>query len=179
MSNQVVVAYDFSDYAEIALDTGVELACRDPNHVLHILTVLDDSQDYLTADEVRHQLLRRFRSRVNARCAEGDIELYVHTRIGDPVAEIVGLAEDVGADLVIVGSHGRSRFGRLLLGSVSQGVLHGARCPVLVARTKTYANVSHDRVVEAPPPRLRNNPPHRYSYTTGAELLTRPNEWPL
>ncbi len=178
MSNQVVVAYDFSEHAEIALDTGIELACRDPNHCLHILTVLDDSQDYLTADEVRHQLLRRFRTRVDARSPAGAIELFVHTRIGDPVAEIVGLAEDVGADLVIVGSHGRSRVGRLLLGSVSQGVLHGAHCPVLVARQKSYANVQRDTVVEVPPHRLRTNPPHRYSYTTGAELLTRP-EWPL
>lgn len=179
MSTQIVVGYDFSEYADVALDRAIEIASRGPNHVLHLLTVLDSSQDYLTADEVRHQLLRRVKARLDLQAAGVDVELYVHTRIGAPVPEIVGLAEDVGADLIVVGSHGRSTIGRLFLGSVSEGVLHGARCEVLVARVKSYPEVKLDKVIEVAPMGFRRHPPHRYTYTSGADLLTRPNEWPL
>jgi len=129
---------------------------------------------------VRTQLLQRIQAQLGTRSPGADVELYVHTRIGSPVPEIVGLAEEVGADLIIVGSHGRSAIGRMFLGSVSEGVLHGARCPVLVARAKTYPDVTLDKVVEIKPEGFhRHRPPHRYTYTSGAELLTRSNEWPI
>ncbi len=181
MSNakQVVVAYDFSDHSDIALGRALELAIHEPEHVLHFVTVLDSHQDYITADEVRHHLLRRLRALLETRHPDVDVELYVHTRIGSPVHEIAELAEDVGADLIIVGSHGRSAVGRLLLGSVSEGVLRRARCPVLIARTKGYHHVELDKVVEREPHAIKRHPPHRYTYTSGQDLLTRPNDWPL
>ena len=53
---------------------------------------------------------------------------------GSPESRIVETAEEFGADLIIVGSHGYSRWERLLLGSVSQSVVHHAPCSVLVVR---------------------------------------------
>ena len=53
---------------------------------------------------------------------------------GSPESRIVETAEEFGADLIIVGSHGYSRWERLLLGSVPQPVVHHAPCPVLVVR---------------------------------------------
>jgi nucleotide-binding universal stress UspA family protein len=53
---------------------------------------------------------------------------------GRPVDEIVDLAEREEADLIILGSRGLGGFRRLLLGSVSDGVLHHAHCPVLIVR---------------------------------------------
>ena len=55
---------------------------------------------------------------------------------GDPAEEIVRYAEEIDADLIIMGSRGLSTFGRLLLGSVSQKVLHNAHCSVLIVRGK-------------------------------------------
>jgi nucleotide-binding universal stress UspA family protein len=52
---------------------------------------------------------------------------------GTPVAAITEFAERVGADLVATGSHGHSRIDRLLLGSVSTGLVRNAHCAVLVA----------------------------------------------
>jgi nucleotide-binding universal stress UspA family protein len=57
-----------------------------------------------------------------------------HLREGQPVEEIVGLSEEIGAGLIVMGSRGLGPVGRLLLGSVCEGVVHNARDPVLVAR---------------------------------------------
>lgn len=177
---QVVVAYDFSDHSDYALGRALELATHEPEHVLHFVTVLDSHQDYVTADEVRHHLLRRLRALLESQQPGADVEFYVHTRIGSPVQEIADLAEEVGADLIVLGSHGRGAVGRFLLGSVSEGVLRRARCPVFIARSKGYKPVRLDRVVETAEhhPR-RHHPPHRYTYTSGQDLLTRPAEWPI
>lgn len=55
--------------------------------------------------------------------------------IGSPESRIVECAEEFEADLIIVGSHGYNRWERLLLGSVSDSVIHHAPCSVLVVRT--------------------------------------------
>lgn len=55
---------------------------------------------------------------------------------GSPESRIVEKAEEIEADLIIVGSHGYNRWERLLLGSVSDSVIHHAPCSVLVVRSK-------------------------------------------
>jgi nucleotide-binding universal stress UspA family protein len=54
---------------------------------------------------------------------------------GSPESRIIEAAEQMPADLIIVGSHGYNRWERLLLGSVSDSVVHHAPCSVLVVRT--------------------------------------------
>src|SRR5439155_21038033 len=54
---------------------------------------------------------------------------------GSPDSRIVETAEETGADLIIIGSHGYKRWERLLLGSISDSVVHHAHCSVLVVRT--------------------------------------------
>jgi nucleotide-binding universal stress UspA family protein len=58
----------------------------------------------------------------------------IHIRLSDPTPAIVQLASDIEADLIVVGTHGRSGLARLLLGSVAEGVVRRAPCPVLVVR---------------------------------------------
>jgi nucleotide-binding universal stress UspA family protein len=57
-----------------------------------------------------------------------------HLRIGKPDTEIVGLAEEIGAGLIVIGSRGLDGIGRALMGSVSDSVVRHAHCPVLVVR---------------------------------------------
>ena len=67
-----------------------------------------------------------------ARVLGGDVARRVE--YGDPAAEICRVAEDEGFDVIVVGSHGSGFMKRVLLGSVSQHLLHHAPCPVLVVR---------------------------------------------
>lgn len=53
---------------------------------------------------------------------------------GDPAAEIVTLAREVGCDLIVMGTHGRTGIGRLLMGSVAESILRKAPCPVLTVK---------------------------------------------
>ena len=57
--------------------------------------------------------------------------------IGSPESRIVEKAEEIGANLIVVGSHGYNRWERLLLGSVSDSVVHHAPCSVLVVRSES------------------------------------------
>jgi nucleotide-binding universal stress UspA family protein len=60
-----------------------------------------------------------------------------HLASGLPSEEIVRLASDLGAELIVVGTHGRSGLRRVLLGSVAEQVLRTASCPVLAARCRS------------------------------------------
>jgi nucleotide-binding universal stress UspA family protein len=59
-----------------------------------------------------------------------------HLRMGRPDAEVVSLAEELGAGLIVVGSRGRAGVRRALMGSVSDSVVRHAHCPVMVVRAE-------------------------------------------
>jgi hypothetical protein len=108
------------------------------------------------------------------------VHFFVHARIGKAAAEILELAREVGADLIIVGSHGLTGVERLLLGSTSEHVVREAGCPVEVARPKRYAEVALLPIEPVDPAQPRHTyvPPHRYTYEDHRVNL-RPAEWPL
>jgi nucleotide-binding universal stress UspA family protein len=54
---------------------------------------------------------------------------------GEPVATILAVAEGAKADLIVLGTHGRSGLSRLLMGSVAEGVVRKATCPVVTVKT--------------------------------------------
>jgi universal stress protein A len=55
---------------------------------------------------------------------------------GEPVTDILSVADEVNADLIVMGTHGRSGVSRVLLGSIAERVLHEANCPVLLVRER-------------------------------------------
>ena len=63
------------------------------------------------------------------------VDLSTEILFGSPDSRIVETAEDMRADLIIIGSHGYKQWERLLLGSVSDSVVHHAHCSVMVVRT--------------------------------------------
>jgi nucleotide-binding universal stress UspA family protein len=63
---------------------------------------------------------------------------YEHRLVTGSVAEeIVALAEAEGADLIVIGTHGRSGLRRILVGSVAEAVMRHAKCPVLTVKPNT------------------------------------------
>jgi nucleotide-binding universal stress UspA family protein len=185
---QVVVAYDFSPSADSALALAITTAAREPIHVLHILAALDPQHglpvapvnqvDYAYAELIQHRLADRVRDAFSGHEVPSEIHFFVHARIGPPAGEILALAEEVSAHLILIGSHGRTGLDRLVLGSVSERVVREARCPVLVARPHTYPRVELLDIVDVDHPHARYVKPHRYSYTDQRVQL-RPADWPL
>ena len=177
---QVVVAYDFSPSSEQALGRAVEVAARAPQHVLHIIAALDprDHATSETADEVQKTILAHATAAFAGRPTAAEVQFYVHARIGNPATEILALAAEVGADLIFIGSHGKTGVERLLLGSVSERVVREAGCPVMVARPKTYPDVELLKVTRYDHERAPHREPHCYTYTN-KQVILRPADWPI
>jgi nucleotide-binding universal stress UspA family protein len=185
---QVVVAYDFSHSSQAALHRAIALARRAPFHVLHFVCAVEPHGsilavprharvDYEYVDHVQHTMTDVIAQELRAAEITERVHFFVHARIGKPADEILMLAREVGADLIIVGSKGLVGVERLVLGSVSEHVVREAGCTVEVARPKTYPFVQllDVREVEATHHYV---PPHRYSYDQRCVNL-RPDDWPL
>jgi nucleotide-binding universal stress UspA family protein len=178
---QVVVGYDFSRPSDMAVQRALELVRVFPaQHTLHVVTVLQSDQSYQTAERVRVDLEDQLKQVFELNAPGVELDLHAHVRIGSPADEILDLARQVGADLIIVGSHNRGTLGRLLLGSVSEAVVDRAHCTVLVTRPKTYPDVELEPV--EPIGEGEHHKPrelaHRYSYSSGIAQL-RSNDWPI
>jgi len=184
----VVVGYDFSRSANAALRRAVALAARAPSHVLHVVCVIDPKEaipsippyngvDHMYAARVQEALAAEIQHELDKAEIHDCVHFFVHARIGKAVPEILGLAGEVGAELIIVGSHGMTGIERMLLGSTSERIVREAHCTVEVARRKTYPDVELVPV-ERVEPHDRYVPPHRYTYEDHRVNL-RPAEWPL
>ena len=185
---QIVVAYDYSESAAAALRRGIDLACEDPRNVLHFLVIIDPRHslaalpsdgpvDDAYASRVQADLSDHLRAAFDQRIARGEVHFFAHARFGKAADEILQLAAEVGADLILMGSNGHTGLRRALLGSVAEHVVRGAGCPVMVERAKTYAAVDLLKVITVEPSHKRWVPPLRFSYRES--ILTRPNDWPL
>lgn len=186
--SQVVVGFDFSQSGRAAVERAIGVAIRAPWHVLHFVCVIDPHFAFpsLPAKRVDIDYAARVQEEVTsivgqelaAKLVTDRIHFFVHARIGKPAQEILGVAEDVGADLIIVGSKGLTGIERAVLGSVSEKVVREAKCTVEVARPKTYEYVALAEVVDNPEPHRKYVPPHRYTYES-QRVNRRPNDWPL
>lgn len=168
---QVVVAYDFSEEGRVALERAIELAGWRPHHVLHVITAVPHGTTYERAEHVRELLAKDVETQVVANAPAEAFEVFAHARIGGPDQEILRLAEEVGADLVVIGSHDRGVIGRAIHGSVSEAVLRHARCPVMVARRKGYEDVTLQQITEVTEHHPLRPLPHRYSYSSDNALV--------
>jgi nucleotide-binding universal stress UspA family protein len=189
--SHVVVGYDFSHSGHHALRRATALAARQPHHVLHVICVIDphapipsipsyDGVDHMYAARVQEALAYQVHEELDMYDVDGQVHFFVHARIGEkPATEILRLALEVGADLIIVGSHGLTGVERFLLGSTSEKIVREARCTVEVARAKRYPDVELAQIVEVDPDERRPYvAPHRYVYEDHRVNL-RPPEWPL
>jgi nucleotide-binding universal stress UspA family protein len=154
----VLVGMDFSDLADRALRQALELAaCHDDAqvHVLCVVPGLDAGYalgGFFVATEVGVQdgVYESLQAHVHAaltafvqgseQCASlRATQLRSHVRVDSPALGIIRLAAEVGADLIVVGTHGQQSVPRLLMGSVAENTVRYATCPVLVVPAQTRA----------------------------------------
>ena len=184
--SQVIVGYDFSASARSAMSRAVALASRAPFHVLHFVCVLDPHGglaalptkhvDLGYTDRVRDELAATVDQELRAAQTTQPVHYHVHVHISrTPAKEILWVARDVGADLIIVGCKGLSGLERVVLGSVSERIVREAGCAVVIARPKEYPYVVHEDVTE-----VEASPHHKsFRFTYDDRVgIAEPLRWP-
>lgn len=139
--NAVLVPFDFSDLSVEALDTALKLV-ESPTHihVLHVLPEMEVNEPGMVWGRVDNQSRtthaeKAIRQRLSDSKYEG---IQVAVLIGDPGYEIAEYADKNAMDLIVLPSHGRTGWKRVLIGSVAERVVRLADCPVLVLRQPSH-----------------------------------------
>lgn len=98
--------------------------------------LMDEPELEKSAKEFATGALKEIAERTEGFFTTEDVTISTEVLHGSPDRCIVEVAEQMGADVIVVGSHGYKAWERLLIGSVSDSVVHHAPCSVLVIRTK-------------------------------------------
>ena len=135
---KILLATDGSEEATLAASTAAELA-KGTDSELHVVHVGSFSPAFLAkTEEGLGQATREARKTLDdevgrIHAADGTVA-QAHLRFGGAPEEVVALAEDMGAGLVVTGSRGRGGIRRALLGSVSETAARHAHCPIMIIR---------------------------------------------
>jgi nucleotide-binding universal stress UspA family protein len=140
----VVAGIDFSEASINAMKEAallMEGSKAAELHVVHALSSASPSPSISGADtelslgRLIEEATKALES-VIAPLREGPTRLIGHIRLGPPDREIAQVASDVGADLIVVGTEGKTGIERLMLGSVAESLVRRAPCAVLVHRPR-------------------------------------------
>jgi nucleotide-binding universal stress UspA family protein len=148
---KVILAIDGTKQSEAAIEITKTLNLNEGDEI-RVISVTDMSlplsvdvyAGYLpSTDEIEsavkenaEKILKTTGDKLKEIFADKRVSVVTELLNGSPESRIVEKAEEINADLIIVGSHDYNRWERLLLGSVSDSVIHHAPCSVLVVRSK-------------------------------------------
>jgi nucleotide-binding universal stress UspA family protein len=137
----ILLATDGSREAQLAAATAADLASRTDSglHLIHVgeMPVVYHPErhgyraEYEEHEREAQQLLE---AQVERLKGAGATVVQAHLRMGRADEEIVDLAQSIGAGMIVMGSRGRGRIRRALMGSVSESVVRHAHCPVTIVR---------------------------------------------
>jgi nucleotide-binding universal stress UspA family protein len=138
MYDSILVPTDGSEESMDALEEAIDLA-KLTDATLNVLFVADTAQDSVTVvgTDVIDALEREGEeivSEVVERARESGVDVESEVVQGDPSKAIVDYAETIGADVIVMGTHGRRGLSRMLLGSVTETVIRTSPVPVLSVR---------------------------------------------
>jgi nucleotide-binding universal stress UspA family protein len=150
----VLAAVSFDATGDRALAEAAGIAQHKAHTELHLVHVVADREpgELLALDVRLSGIPGELKKRVESLWMEHARRVVAHIRVGVPARAILQTAADIGADLIIVGTHHRSGLERFVLGSVAERVLRDARCPVLVALPRDYAALAQSSSIEPPCP---------------------------
>jgi nucleotide-binding universal stress UspA family protein len=146
---KILLAIDGSAPSQDAIDEVAHRPWPSPSS----LRILSVTQPYTppatevvlasaTLEEIRQrqtQEVEQLTRQASERIAASGLSVDAEVREGDPRTAIVDAADEWQADLIVVGSHGRTGLKRLVMGSVAQAVVSHAHCSVEVVRRRTKA----------------------------------------
>jgi nucleotide-binding universal stress UspA family protein len=132
----VLCPTDFSESSQHAFQVACALA-RDYHAKIVLLNVLPIPLAPVVGDmvpQVQEDQVTHLTDMIDAHPRPAGIDVEHKMVRGDAVDEIVEMAKALPADLIVMGTHGRGWLGRILMGSVAEGVMRAAPCPVLTMR---------------------------------------------
>lgn len=139
---RMLIATDLTPVAHATLEIGLELARRTGAsiEILKVLAPLESdafspirySPEAATAEETPESLARRQMDEIVEQHDTKGVRLNVSLRHGRPIATILSHAEDIGADLLVLGTHERGRIEHFLVGSMAEELVRRAACSALV-----------------------------------------------
>lgn len=148
---KILVATDGSDFSKAAIDILAKIVTKPEDTSLKIISVFErptpiatepfaiSAEYYNEMEEAgrKHakECVEHAETQIRSLFPNALLDLTTEAVIGSPQRVIVETAQEWCADLIVVGSHGYGFWSRVLLGSVSNSVLHHAPCSVLVVRT--------------------------------------------
>jgi len=137
MYTKILVAVDLSNDSHKVIATAVRMAANDTN-MLHLVHVVEPvaaaySMDIyaVNINELQQEAINMAESKLDK--VGNDLGIgsdRTHTLLGAPATEIRNLGCEIGADAIVIGSHGHSGW-KILLGSIAIKLLHGATCDIL------------------------------------------------
>jgi universal stress protein A len=141
---RILVALDYSEHSAHALDMAVELA-REFGAELHLVHAFEIPVPIVTPYEVaipenyiepvREEATRRLQEARDKVAAQG-LEVKAHLTESPAASGIVRVAEEIGADLIVMSTRGNTGLKHLLLGSVAERTLRMAPCSVLTVKAR-------------------------------------------
>lgn len=138
MFSRILVAIDGSESAKKAFEKSIYLAqkCSSKIDLVHVVQCElggDSATTFELIDELKTKA-QKMLEEYKIQAAKNNISIQIMVTQGDPAQAIIELAKAKSYDLIIMGTRGRTAFQELLIGSVSQKVMHHASCPVMVVR---------------------------------------------
>jgi len=143
--NRILIAVEDSPYSDLAVNYGVLLAHNLGSKIILVHAdeipitssytadpLLNESPAMISElmnihEEASKNLFKRLIEQHGKK-----VEISTYNRIGRAQDEILAVAEECNADLIILGTHGRTGFDHFISGSVSEGVARRSKCPVLI-----------------------------------------------
>ncbi len=148
----VVVGLDFTDADGPSFDQAARLALRVPAGELHLVHVFGTAPSPERSRDLSSHLRLYVNEKVQITPGLRGTKVGIHLRGGKTVREIVQLATDVQADLIVVGSHKGPHVKDWIAGSTVERLVSSAGFPVLVAAPKPKDLEKHEPAIEPPCP---------------------------
>lgn len=133
----ILLATDGSTYSEAAADHALDFAASYGSKLLAISVVNITEEFYAMAPDAVDKMVKNARTLLDGirkKAESAGIAAETFVKEGEPHLKIVELATDKNADVIFMGSHGRTGITRILMGAVTERVIGKASCPVLVVR---------------------------------------------